>query len=126
MGGEASRYTGGEPKWEGGKTIKPWEGRREECISGGKALPVAFTKAMSERRGQEEDRSGGSWSTKEMPWRWCSQAEAWAGQCRMVWLKDSGSSPLRGQSGESPALNQEDWAARYIFWARIWGCRRLP
>ena len=73
----------------------------EESMSGGKAVPVAFMKAASERRREDEDHRGGSWSTEETPWGWRARVEALAGQRRMVWLNVSGLSPQRGQSGES-------------------------
>ena len=55
-------------------------------MSGGKAVPVAFMKAASERRRENEDYREASWSTEETPWRWRAHAEAMAGQWRMVWL----------------------------------------
>ena len=55
---------------------------------------------------------GASGPTEETPWRWCALAAALAGQRSMAWLKDSGSSPHRGQSWESEALNQDGCAAR--------------
>ena len=70
-------------------------------MSGGKAVPVAFMKAASERRREDEDQRGASWSTEETPWRWRARAEALAGQRRMAWLNVRGASPQRGQSGES-------------------------
>ena len=73
----------------------------EESMSGGKVVPVAFMKAASERRREDEDYRGASWSTEETPGRWRARAGALAGQRRMAWLSVSGSSPQRGQSGES-------------------------
>ena len=70
-------------------------------------MPVGLIKAASERRRKDEDQRGASWSTDETPWRWRARAEALAGQRRIVWLNVSGSSPHRGQSGESSALNPE-------------------
>ena len=70
-------------------------------MSGGKAVPVAFIKATSERSSEDKDQIGASWSTEETPWKWQARAEALAGQRRMVWLNVSGSSPQRGQTGES-------------------------
>ena len=70
-------------------------------MSGGKAVPVAFMKAVSARRRVDEDQRGVSWSTEETPWRWRAHAEALAEQRRMAWLNVSGSSPQKGQSGES-------------------------
>ena len=74
-------------------------------------VPVAFMKAASERRREDEDHREASWSTEETPWRWPARAEALAGQPSIAWLNVSGSSPQRGQSGESRVLNQEGWAA---------------
>ena len=73
----------------------------EESISGGKAVPVAFMKAASERRREDEDHRGASWLTEKIPWRWRARAKALAGQWRTAWLNVSGLSPQRGQSGES-------------------------
>ena len=84
---------------EDGKTIETGEARGKESMSGGKAVPVAFMKAASERRREVEDQRGASWSTEETPWRWQAHAEALAGQRRMAWLNVWGSSPLRGGAG---------------------------
>ena len=81
-------------------------------MSGGKAVPVALMKAANEMRREDEDQRGASWSTEETPWRWRARAEALAGQRRTAWLNVSGSSPQRGQSVDSLALNQEGWPAR--------------
>ena len=70
-------------------------------MSGGKAVPVAFMKDASERRREDEDHRGASWSTEETPCRWRARAEALAGQRRMGWLNVSVSSPQWGQNGES-------------------------
>ena len=70
-------------------------------MSGGKVVPVAYMKAARERRREDEDQIGESWSTKEKPWRWRTRAEALAGQLRMAWLNVSGSSQRWGQNGES-------------------------
>ena len=75
-GGEASRPTGVGPKEEGGKTIVTGEEGGEESMSGGKAVPVAFTKAASKRRREDEDQRGASRSTEETAWRWRARAEA--------------------------------------------------
>ena len=99
---------------EKGKTIETEEGGKEEGMSSGKAVPLAFMKAASERRREVEEQRGALWSTEETPWRWRARAEALAGQWRMAWLNVSGSFPQRGQSGESPALNQEGWASPLI------------
>ena len=48
-------------------------------MSGGKAVPVPFMKATSERRRGHEDQRGVSWSTEETPWRWRAHAEAFGG-----------------------------------------------
>ena len=85
---------------------------REGRISGGKPVSVALINTVSERRREDVAQRGASWSTDETPWRWQARAEALAGQWRIAWLKVSGSSPHRGPSGESSALNQEGWAAR--------------
>ena len=55
---------------EDGKTIETGEEGGEECMSGGKAVPVTFMKAASERGREDEDQRGASWSTEETPWRW--------------------------------------------------------
>ena len=83
-----------------GRTIEMGE-EGEESMAGGKAVPVAFIKAASDKRREDEDYRVASWSTEETPWRWQARAEALAGQRRMAWLNVSGSSPQRGQSGES-------------------------
>ena len=70
-------------------------------MSGGKAVPVVLMKAANKRMREDEDQRGASGPTEEMPWRWRARAEALAGQRRIAWLKVSGSSPQRGQSGES-------------------------
>ena len=88
------------PTGEEERTIETGE-EGEESISGGKAVPLAFMKAASERRRADEDQRGAPWSTEETPWRWRARCEALAGQRRMAWLKVSGSSRQRGQSGES-------------------------
>ena len=100
------------PTGEDGKTIEAEEEGGEESMSSGKAVPVAFMNAASERRREDEDQRGASWSTEQKSWRWRARAEGLAGQRRMAWLNVSGSSPQRGQCGESRALNQEGWAAR--------------
>ena len=89
------------PTREDGKTIETEEEGGEESMSGGKTVPVAFMKAASERRREDEDKRVASWSTEETPWRWQAHAEVLAGQQRMAWLNVSGSSPQWGQSGES-------------------------
>ena len=89
------------PKGENGKTIETGEEGGEETMSGGKAVLEALMKATSERRREDEDQRGASWSTEETPWRWRARAEALAGQRRMARLNVSGSSPQRWQSGES-------------------------
>ena len=63
----------------------------EESMSGGKAVPVAFMKAASDRRREDEDHRGAFWSTEGTPWRWRGRAEALVGQLRMAWLNVSGS-----------------------------------
>ena len=93
-----SRATGVGPTGQDGKTIEMGEERGDESMSGGKAVPVALMKAASERRREDEDQRGASWSTEETPWRWRARAEALAGEQRMAWLNVSGSSPQRGQS----------------------------
>ena len=70
-------------------------------MSGGKVVPVAFMKAARDSRREDEDQRGASWSTEETPWRWRARAEEPVGQGRMSWLNVWGSSPQRGQSGES-------------------------
>ena len=77
--------TGGD-----GKTIETGEEGGSESISGGKAVPVALMKAASERRREDEDQRGASWSNEETPWRWRARAEALAGQRRIAWLNVSG------------------------------------
>ena len=89
------------PNGEDGKTIETGEEGGEESISGGKAVPVALMKAASERRREDEDQRGASWSTEETPWRWRARAEALAGQRRIAWLNVSGSSLQSGRSVES-------------------------
>ena len=89
------------PTGEDGKTIETGEEGGDESMSGGKAVPVALMKAASERRREDEDERGVPWSTDETPWRWRAHAEALAGQRRIAGLNVSGSSPQRGQSGES-------------------------
>ena len=89
------------PTREDGITIKTGEEGGEESMSGWKAVLGAFMKAASERRREDEDQRGASWSTEETPWRWRARAEALAGQRRMAWLNVAGWSPQRGQSGES-------------------------
>ena len=95
------------PTGEDGKNIKAGEGGREGNMSSGKGVPVALIKVASERRKEDEDQRGGSWSTNETPWRWRACAEALAEQRRRAWQNVSGLSPYKGQSGESSALNQE-------------------
>ena len=95
------------PTGEDGRTIEAGEEGREGSISGGKAVPVAFMKATNKRRREDEDQRGASWSTEKMPWRWRTRAEILAGQRRIAWLNVLGSSSHRGESWESPALNQE-------------------
>ena len=63
------------PTGENGKTIEAGEGSREGNMSGGKAVPVALMKATSERRTEDEDQRGASWSTEETPWRWRAHAD---------------------------------------------------
>ena len=63
------------PKGEEGRTIETGE-EGEESMSGGKAVPVALMKAASERRREDEDHRGASWSTVETPWRWRARSEA--------------------------------------------------
>ena len=89
------------PTGEDGRTIEAGEEEGEGSMFRGKAVLMAFIKAASERRRQDEDQRGAYWSTEETPWRWQARAEALAGQRRMAWLNVSGSSPQRGQSGES-------------------------
>ena len=68
------------PTGEDGKTIKTGEeGGEEGSICGGKAVPVALMKAANERRREDEDQRGASWSTKKTPWRWRARAETLAG-----------------------------------------------
>ena len=55
------------PTGEDGKTIETGEKGGEESMSGGKAVPVAFMKAVSERRREDEDQRGASWSSEETP-----------------------------------------------------------
>ena len=93
-----SRATGVGPTGEDGKTIETGEEGGDETMSGGKAVPVALMKAASERRREDENQRGASWSTEETPWRWRARAEALAGQRRIAWVNVSGSSPQRGQS----------------------------
>ena len=69
-------------------------------MSGGKAVAVALMKATSERRREDDDQRGASWSTEKTPWRWRAHAKALARQGRIAWLNVSGSSPQRGQSME--------------------------
>ena len=73
---------------------------------------MALMKAASERRREDEDQRGASWSTEERSERWRAGAEAFAEERKMAWLNVSGSSAHRRQSRESSALNQEGWAAR--------------
>ena len=89
------------PTGEDGKTIETGEEGGDESMSGGKALPVALMKAASERRKEDENQRGASWSTEKTPWRWRARAKALAGQRRIALLNVSGSSPQRGQSEES-------------------------
>ena len=86
---------------EDGKTIETGEEGEEASMSAGKAVLVALIKAANERRREDKNQRRASWSTEETPWRWRARGEALAGQQRMVWLNVSGSSPQRGQSGES-------------------------
>ena len=65
-GEEASSATGVGPTGEDGRTIE-MGGEGEESMSGGKVVPVAFMKAASERRREDEDHRGASWSTEETP-----------------------------------------------------------
>ena len=102
----------GGPAGEDGNTIETGEEETEGSMSGGTAMPEAFMKAASEKRREDEDQRGVLWSTEVTPWRWQACAKALAGQRRMAWLNVSGSSPQRGKSWESSALNQEGWAAR--------------
>ena len=83
---------------EDGRTIETGEEGGEESMSGGKTVPVALIQAASERRMEDENQRGASWSSEETPWRWRARAEALAGQRRMAGLKVSGSSPQIGQS----------------------------
>ena len=55
---------------EDGKTIETGDKEGAESMSGGKTVPVALMKAASERRREDEDHRGASWSTEETPWRW--------------------------------------------------------
>ena len=71
------------PTGEDGKTIEMGEEGRES-MSGEKAVPVAFMKAASERRREDEDQRGASCSIEETPWRWRARAEALAEQRRMA------------------------------------------
>ena len=89
------------PKREDGKTIETGEEGGDESMSGAKVVPVALMKAASERRREDEDQRGASWSTEETPWRWRARAEGLAGERRIAWLNVSGSSPHRGQSVDS-------------------------
>ena len=89
------------PTGEDGKTIETGEAGEAGGMSGGKAVPVALMKAASERRREDEDQRGASWSTEETPWRWRTRGEALEGQRRIAWLNLSGSSPQRGQSVDS-------------------------
>ena len=89
------------PTGEDGKTIETGEEGGEESMSGGKAVPVALTKAASKRRREDEDQKGVCWSTEETTGRWQAHAEALVGQWRIAWLSISGSSPQRGQSADS-------------------------
>ena len=57
---------------------------------------VAFMKAASERRREDEDHRGVSWSTEETPWRWRAGAEGLAGEWSIAWLNVAGSSPQSG------------------------------
>ena len=57
------------PTGEDGKTIETGEEGGEKSRSGGKAVPVALMKAAGERRREDEDQRGASWSTEETPWR---------------------------------------------------------
>ena len=69
-------------------------------MSGGKAVLVAFMKAASERRREDEYQRGGSWSAEETPWRCRTRAEAFAGPRRMAWLNVPGSSQQYGENRE--------------------------
>ena len=89
------------PTDEDGKTIETGEEGGEVSMSGGKAVPMAFMKAASKRRREDEDERGASWSTQETPGRWRARAEALTGQRRKAWLNVSGLCRQRGQSGES-------------------------
>ena len=86
-GEEASRTTGGEPTGEEGNTMGAQERGEDEVISGENALPVDLMKAASKRSKEEEDQTGTSGLTGEMPWRWHALAAALAGQCRMAWMR---------------------------------------
>ena len=55
------------PTGEDRRTIEMGEEGGGESMSGGKAVPVAFMKATSERRREDEDQRGASWSTEETP-----------------------------------------------------------
>ena len=57
------------PAWEDGSTIEKGEGGGRETMFGRKAEPVAFVKAASERRREDNDQRGAYWSTEETPWR---------------------------------------------------------
>ena len=70
------------PAWKDGSTIETGEGGGRETMFGGKAEPVAFIKAASERRREDNELRGASWSTEETRWRWRALAEALAGQQR--------------------------------------------
>ena len=101
------------PTGEDRKTIETGEeGGEDGSMSEGKAVPVALMKAASERRREDEKQRGASWPTEKTPWRRRAGAEALVGHRRIAWLNVSGSSPQRGQSVQSRALNQEGWAAR--------------
>ena len=88
------------PTSEDRRTIEVGE-EGEDSMSGGKAVPVAFMQAASERTMENEDHRGASWSTQETPCRWRARAEALTGQRRMAWLKVSGLWPQKRQSWES-------------------------
>ena len=82
------------PTGEDGRTIeKGDEGGEEGSMSGGKAVSVALMNAASERRREDEDQRGASWSTEETAGRWQARTEALAGEWRIAWLNVSGSSP---------------------------------
>jgi len=49
-----------------------------------------------------------------------SQTRVRAGQARMTCWTDSGPVPHHGQIGLGFSSNQDEWAARYLFAARIW------